>query len=107
VAREALRLCEAGDGLRAELWARVHHAEGVLAGRGVTPTGSQILALILHGDEPTMRAAAALQARGFDVRGIRPPTVPEGLSRLRIAITRNVSPDDIDALGAALEEIAA
>jgi 8-amino-7-oxononanoate synthase len=39
-----------------------------------------------------MAVAAALQTRGFDVRGIRPPTVPEGTARLRIVITRNAAP---------------
>jgi len=46
--------------------------------------------------------AARLQAAGFDVRGIRPPTVPEGSSRLRIVITRNAGLDDISALAEAL-----
>jgi 8-amino-7-oxononanoate synthase len=54
-----------------------------------------------------MAVAAALQARGFDIRGIRPPTVPEGTSRLRIVITRNAAPDQIHALGEALREVLA
>jgi 8-amino-7-oxononanoate synthase len=42
--------------------------------------------------------AEALQARGHDVRAIRPPTVPEGTARLRLALTLHVTPDDLDAL---------
>ena len=37
---------------------------------------------ILRSDEKTMAKAAALQSMGFDVRGIRPPSVARGTSRL-------------------------
>lgn len=72
--REALRLCDL-DGLM-----------------------TQIIPVIIGADEPTMTRAADLQARGFDVRGIRPPTVPRGTSRLRVSITGNVTKGDITAL---------
>ena len=51
-----------------------------------------------------MAVAGRLQAAGFDVRGIRPPTVPEGTARLRIVMTLNAGLDDIAALAAALRE---
>src|SRR3546814_5067656 len=51
-----------------------------------------------------MRIAEALQAAGFDVRGIRPPTVPLGTSRLRISLSLNVNEEDVSALGARSEE---
>ncbi len=52
-----------------------------------------------------MQLAAQVQAAGFDVRGIRPPTVPVGTSRLRITITNNASLEQIEALGALLAEL--
>ncbi len=106
-ARAALAAMAQGSGLRDELWNLVRHAEAALAPLGVSATGSQILPLVLGDDARTMQVAAALQAAGFDVRGIRPPTVPEGTSRLRISITRNVELADIDALAAALARLLA
>jgi 8-amino-7-oxononanoate synthase len=38
-----------------------------------------------------MQLASDLQALGYDIRGIRPPTVPAGTSRLRVSITLNTS----------------
>lgn len=63
---------------------------------------SQIMPVIIGDDAKTMRIAEALQTEGFDVRGIRPPTVPRGTSRLRISITENVTHDVITALFTAL-----
>jgi 8-amino-7-oxononanoate synthase len=45
-----------------------------------------------------------LQRRGFDVRAIRPPTVPEGTARLRIALTLHVDEAIVTGLFAALAE---
>lgn len=100
--REALRMLVDEPERRMGLMAQVAHAEAVLAPLGATPTGTQIMPLILGDEARTMAVAAHLQEAGFDVRGIRPPTVPAGTSRLRISLTRNVMPQDIDALAGAL-----
>lgn len=71
---------------------------------GMNPSGSQIIPVIIGDNARTMEVAAALQARGFDVRGIRPPTVPEGTARLRISVTLNVDEADVSAMVAALAE---
>ena len=65
---------------------------------------SQILPFIVGDNARAMRLAAALQARGFDIRGIRPPTVPSGTARLRISLTNNVDESDVRAMLAALAE---
>ena len=77
-------------------------AEAICAPLGLPSPRSQILPVVLGEDIRTMAVAAALQQAGFDVRGIRPPTVPSGTSRLRISLTLNVGRADVAALGQAL-----
>ncbi len=105
VVREALSLCEAADATRADLLARVEYARTALTPLGAEGHGSPILPLVLGGDVRAMAVATALQQRGFDVRGIRPPTVPEGTARLRIVITGHVRQQDIADLATALAEV--
>lgn len=71
---------------------------------GATPTGSQILPAIVGRDRDALLLASALQRRGFDVRAVRPPTVPDGTARLRISITLNVDERAINDLFDALAE---
>lgn len=70
----------------------------------VTPSGSQILPVIIGADRAAVAVAASLQQRGFDIRAIRPPTVPEGTARLRIALTLNVDEATVASLFEALAE---
>ncbi|MGN6268353.1 MAG: 8-amino-7-oxononanoate synthase [Sphingomonas sp.] len=102
--REALAILVEEPERRDRLHALVAHAERALAPCGVAPTGSQILPLVLGQDARAMAVAARLPAAGFDVRGIRPPTVPAGTARLRLSLTLNVDEDDVDALARALQE---
>jgi 8-amino-7-oxononanoate synthase len=60
---------------------------------------------VVLGDEATALAASrGLRARGFFVRAIRPPTVPEGTSRLRVTLTAGHDEAQVDAFLGALEE---
>lgn len=102
--REAIRVLADEPDRRDALHDLVGHAERVLGRHGALATGSQLLPLILHDDARTMAVAAKLQKAGFDVRGIRPPTVPQGTSRLRISLTLNATRANVDNLGAALDE---
>lgn len=102
LALAALRLNTEADDLRAELFARIAKARSRLAQLGFSGPPSQIQPLILGDAGRTMRAAAELQAQGFDIRGVRPPTVPEGTSRLRLSLTLNVGSEAVDQLADAL-----
>ena len=80
-------------------------AEAICAPLGLPRPRSQIIPVILNEDARTMETAAALQEAGFDVRGIRPPTVPAGTSRLRVSLSLNVGRNDVLALGDALRSL--
>jgi len=101
------RIEQAGD-LRERLKVlMVDAAEVICAPLGLPAPRSQIVPVLLGEDRRAMAAAAALQEAGFDVRGIRPPTVPAGTSRLRISLTLNVGRADIAALGETLRRVLA
>jgi len=59
---------------------------------------SPIVPVVIGGAEETMRASRVLADEGFLVAGIRPPTVPEGTSRLRFAFTAQHPPAEIERL---------
>lgn len=98
VVRAALKICAGAEQERTQLQQLVRHAEMRMRGLGLPVSGSQIQPVIVGSDQEAVRLAEALQARGHDVRAIRPPTVPEGTARLRLALTLHVTPDDLDAL---------
>jgi 8-amino-7-oxononanoate synthase len=89
---------------RTQLSARVKHLRAGLAAAGITaPAGfTQIVPIVLGDNDRALQAAAALQAKGFDVRAIRPPSVAPGTARLRISVNLNLSEDDINRFVSAL-----
>lgn len=69
-----------------------------------SPSGSHVVPFVVGDNVHAMQLASAMQARGFDIRGIRPPTVPAGTARLRRSLTLNVSQEDVRAMLDALVE---
>jgi len=110
--REALKMLAGEPRRRLDLrrlsaFARSYLAETI----GMSGSGSHILPIMIGSTIRALRIAERMRAEGFDVRAIRPPTVPEGTARLRIAITLNVDETAIsrmlDCLKIALAEEAA
>ena len=61
------------------------------------PAGdSPIIPVIIGENDRAVAVAAALQEAGFDVRAIRPPTVPAGTARLRISVNVGLSERILD-----------
>ncbi len=101
--REALRILANEPERRVRLSALAADARARLVPLGAGISASQILPVIIGDDARAMTVARGLQKAGYDVRGIRPPTVPAGTARLRVSITLNVTHDDIAGLAQAIE----
>ncbi|AHK03797.1 MULTISPECIES: 8-amino-7-oxononanoate synthase [Rhizobium/Agrobacterium group] len=107
--REALRIVADEPWRRIRLEELINLASEQLRSRlGVTPGGSQILPVMIGDNARALKIATRMRDGGFDVRAIRPPTVPEGTARLRISITLNVEEsqiaDMVGLLAFAMEE---
>jgi 8-amino-7-oxononanoate synthase len=97
----ALRLIRGPEGSarRQALAERIGQLEQAL---GRPPTGTPILPLVLGADRAALAASLSLRRSGLFVQAIRPPTVPPGTARLRITLSAQHQPEEIDGLAAAL-----
>jgi 8-amino-7-oxononanoate synthase len=72
---------------------------------GLPPPSSQIVPLILGSAEKAVAASNLLAREGFLVTAIRPPTVPEGTSRLRFTFAADHREADVGRLGARVRDL--
>jgi 8-amino-7-oxononanoate synthase len=104
VATAAIDLIDGDASLVAGLRERIaqfHDACADLGLKAVTsPTAIQ--PIVLGSAEWALDASRRLHERGFLVPAIRPPTVPEGTSRLRVSLSAAHSREDVEALAAEL-----
>ena len=98
--RAALHLAGGMESDREGLLRRAAGLRDALQAEGFDTAGtaSQIVPVILGGNEATLDAAEHLQREGFAVRGIRPPTVREGGSRLRLSLTARIAQEELSQL---------
>jgi 8-amino-7-oxononanoate synthase len=68
---------------------------------------SAVVPVVLGDAARTLAAAQALEAQGFLVVAIRPPTVPAGTARLRVAFTAGHPDAEIDRLAEAVRPLMA
>jgi 8-amino-7-oxononanoate synthase len=67
--------------------------------RGIPTLGDSYIVPVVLGDDPrAVRVASRLQEFGYDIRAIRPPSVPQGTARLRISIHADHTPELLDRL---------
>ena len=97
--REALHILSEEPERRQKLQRMIGYAnEQIASYLRIEGSGSQILPVILGDSARALRIARQMQANGFDIRAIRPPTVPANTARLRIAITLNVDPPTVSRM---------
>ena len=68
------------------------------------PDDAPIVPIVLGGNAAAVEAAARLQRAGYDVRAIRPPTVPAGTARLRISLNARLTAAEVDRFASILQK---
>ena len=107
----ALDIVEQEPERRRQLWNNTRVLADGLRSLGYTlgATRSQILPVIIGEARATMVVAHAILQRGVFAHGIRPPTVPEGTSRIRVTPMATHTQDHLsrtlDAFAAAGKEV--
>ncbi|MCZ6681257.1 MAG: 8-amino-7-oxononanoate synthase [Candidatus Poribacteria bacterium] len=88
--------------LRERLLSNARQLKNALLSQGfrLLPSETQILPLILGSAEWASRFAEVLLEHGIYAPAVRPPTVPEGTSRLRISVMASHTSADLEAAAA-------
>ena len=89
-----------GDARRAKLLSLCVKGRELFGG-----AGTQIIPIIIGSDENALNTAQALQNEGYDIRAIRPPTVPEGTARLRISLSSALDVDTLHNIAKLLDKV--
>ena len=100
----ALELVPGMDAERTHLRRLADRLRAGLTGAGldVGRSTTQIVPAILGGEAETLALSARLEAEGVLAVAIRPPTVPDGASRIRFSLSAAHSEDDVERVIALL-----
>jgi 8-amino-7-oxononanoate synthase len=102
----ALRLAATQDWRRAHLQALVRRfrAGAAQLGLGLCDSATPIQPVLAGTPQAALQWSRGLRQAGILITAIRPPTVPEGTSRLRITFSATHSEDQVDRLLDALQQ---
>ncbi len=103
----ALEIVEGEPKRRTKLLERSATLRDALRRQGwnVGASASQIIPITVGAADRTMALSASLRQRGLFVPGIRPPSVPEGGSLLRVSLSYDHTPEMIERLIGALADL--
>ena len=104
----ALDIIENEPQLRLGLWDRVVYFRTELKQAGLDTLNSetQIIPILIGEAEKAARISRDLLGKGIFLQAIRPPTVPEDTSRLRVTLMANHSYDDLKYAVETIKDVA-
>ena len=105
---ESLKIIQAEPQRREHLQALIKKFRSRVNEMGLElmPSQTPIQPIVVGDEEKALAWSENLRQRGVLVKAIRPPTVPEGTSRLRITLSAAHSFEDLDILLSKLETLA-
>jgi 8-amino-7-oxononanoate synthase len=74
-------------------------------GYKIGSSSTQIIPILLGDNQTTMEALSIFAQEGISVSGVRPPTVPENSSRLRVCLNASHTQNDVDFFVNTLQKI--
>ncbi len=95
----SLRIVQRRPEIRQQMWRNARYLRGELKklGYNVPDYESPIIPILIGDAAETMRLARELQDGGVFAPGIRPPTVPQGTSRIRVTVMAAHTREDLDS----------
>ncbi|MGX1807829.1 8-amino-7-oxononanoate synthase [Nocardia sp. NPDC055321] len=103
-ARAALRVLRADPDMAGRVLARATDLARIA---GVPQPDSAVVSVVLGEAQVAYDAAQACRARGLSVGCFRPPSVPEGTSRLRLTARANLTEPELATIATVLTEVLA
>ncbi|AJQ97308.1 8-amino-7-oxononanoate synthase [Gynuella sunshinyii] len=99
---KSMELCASEEGarLRQQLKSICVTAQQLFGGHG-----TQIIPIILGDNQQAIEASTFMQQAGYDIRAIRPPTVPPGTSRLRLSLNVHITPSTLEDIRQLLSQL--
>jgi 8-amino-7-oxononanoate synthase len=108
-AHAALDVLREDAGLPARALARARDLALVARAVGLSPStpDAAVVSIPLGSPQAALDAQAVCREHGVEVGCFRPPSVPDGVSRLRLTARADLTDDDLNQVGAALAAVAA
>mmetsp|Transcript_38988 Transcript_38988/g.76217 ORF Transcript_38988/g.76217 Transcript_38988/m.76217 type:complete len:140 (+) Transcript_38988:2-421(+) len=98
---QALSTARENPHLRTALWENIRTIAAAVGAGGDSP----IIPLVIGEEAAALEISGRLLRQGFHIPAIRPPTVPTGTARLRIAVSAAHSSEDVKSLCNALQHL--